>query len=59
MLAVVVQAENLDVDIEPINCFVKCEQGPNIKLMPEGKFWHRANQQTLQEIVVYLRKLPA
>lgn len=50
------QAEKLDVDVSPINCFVKCEMGPNIKLMPDGKFWNRVSRETLSEVIEFIKK---
>jgi (2Fe-2S) ferredoxin len=54
-LATLIQDAGLDVEVKPINCFVKCELGANVKLMPDGKFWHHVSGQMLPEIVDFLR----
>lgn len=49
------QDAGIDAGIETVNCLVRCEQGPNIRLLPDGTCWSRATGQTLGEILDVLR----
>lgn len=49
------QDAGINAGIETIHCLVRCEQGPNIRLLPDGACWSRATDRTLGEILDVLR----
>lgn len=46
-----VQAENLQVSVEEIQCMGYCEHGPNIRLAPKGEFFHHVKITDINQIV--------
>jgi NADH:ubiquinone oxidoreductase subunit E len=52
-----VAANQLAIDVVAIRCLLKCDEGPNIRLIPEGMIWNRATLDTVSEIMVKCKKL--
>lgn len=50
-LAQAVAAAGLLLPVEPEKCLVRCEQGSNVRLLPDGRFWHRVGEHQVAEIV--------
>ena len=44
----------LNYAVEPINCLLYCQKGPNVKCLSSGKIWHQVGEEVCEEI---LRKL--
>lgn len=42
-------------EVESINCLLYCQQGPNVRLLPDGKIWHKVNAQLCAQIVQKLK----
>ena len=45
----------LDIAVERTACMSMCINGPNIRLLPQGKTWHRVTLQHIDGIVDALR----
>jgi NADH:ubiquinone oxidoreductase subunit E len=45
------QAEDLDVLVEEIQCMGYCADGPNIRLAPNGEFFHHVEIADIKQIV--------
>ena len=45
----------LDIIVERTACMSMCANGPNIRLLPQGKTWHRMEVQRLDEVIDTLR----
>lgn len=41
------------VKVEASHCMSLCAAGPNVRLLPEGKTWHRVSVGCLGEIVAH------
>jgi (2Fe-2S) ferredoxin len=52
-----VAANHLVIDVVTTRCLLKCDEGPNIKLIPEGMIWNRATLDTVSEIIAKCKKL--
>lgn len=50
-LAQQLQAQYVSIQIEEIQCMGYCNIGPNIRLMPEGAFFHEVSDEKLSEII--------
>ena len=46
-----VAANHLAIDAVTTRCLLKCDEVPNIKLIPEGMIWNRATLDTVSEII--------
>lgn len=44
----------LSVPVERIACFGLCLKGPNVRLLPQGRFWHEVKPGDAEEIVAAL-----
>ncbi|MEO5334041.1 MAG: NAD(P)H-dependent oxidoreductase subunit E [Magnetococcus sp. YQC-5] len=44
-------ARSLDVDVERVYCFGRCQEGPNMRIFPRGAFFTGMTQKRLEEIV--------
>lgn len=49
-------AAGLCVSLERKACLGICLKGPNVQLLPEGKFWHGVSIRDMGEIVAYLKQ---
>jgi NADH:ubiquinone oxidoreductase subunit E len=38
-----------------IKCFSRCNEGPNVKLHPDGKFWSHVDANTIPEIIQFIK----
>ena len=48
--------EQLDFPVERFICFGLCEEGPNIRLAPGGRFFSRVTPEALADIVLAIRQ---
>ena len=44
-----------EIGVEPVRCFVRCEHGPNVRLVPDGTYWSRVTPEQVEEIIACLR----
>jgi len=51
-----VAANQLEIDVVATRCLLKCDEGPNIKLIPEGMIWNRATLDAVPEIIAKCKK---
>jgi len=51
LLAEQLQQCGLDVAVEEIKCLVKCQDGPNLRLMPDGVSWSHVAADEVTAIV--------
>lgn len=42
---------DLDIRIEPQICFGHCQEGPNVRLAPGGRFWHGVSAADVADIL--------
>ena len=49
-------AAGMEFTVERSPCMSMCVNGPNIRLLPEGKNWHRVGTREVDEIVAYLQQ---
>lgn len=52
-----VMINQLDINVVATRCMLKCDEGPNIKLIPEGVMWNRASLKTISEIIAICKKI--
>ena len=50
-----IRQAGLDVVVERSACMSMCVNGPNIRLIPEGKNWHRVDMQKIDGILDFLQ----
>ena len=51
-------AENqLDVQVEKIVCFGRCNTGPNLRIAPGGKFFTQFSEARIPELIAELKLL--
>lgn len=50
-LEAALQKAGAGIEVETVQCFVRCARGPNLRLLPEGRFWHGVTADRLAEIV--------
>ena len=48
--------EQLDFPVERFICFGQCEEGPNIRLAPGGRFFSRVSPEALPDILLAIRQ---
>lgn len=53
-----IRQAGLEVIVERSACMSMCVNGPNIRLLPVGKTWHRVDPQKIDEIVAFLQGQP-
>lgn len=46
-----VSARKLDIPVEPLRCFGRCEEGANVRIAPGGPFYHRVVREDLPAIL--------
>ena len=51
----VIGLAGLEVTVERSSCMSMCVNGPNIRLLPEGKNWHRVDMQKIDEILEFVQ----
>ena len=49
-----VRNRGLDLAIERTDCMRMCRYGPYVRLLPDGKEWHRVGQADIFGIVNYI-----
>ena len=47
----------LDIEVVATRCMLKCDDGPNIKLIPAGIQWNYASLKTVPEIIATCQKI--
>jgi len=50
-LAEAVAANQLNVDVVPARCLLRCDEGPNVRLSPEGIMWNHVSLDSVNEII--------
>jgi NADH:ubiquinone oxidoreductase subunit E len=45
------QKNNVLIEMEEIQCMGYCKAGPNIRLMPNGEFFHEVSTKKFSEII--------
>lgn len=53
-LAEQIRVHSLDIGIVQSNCMLMCAKGPNARLVPDGKVWNQASENTVPEIINFL-----
>jgi len=46
----------LSVAVERTSCMSMCINGPNVRLLPAGKTWHRVDDMAVGEIVAFCKQ---
>lgn len=54
-LTAAVAEQGLLCEVESINCLLYCQHGPNVRLLPDGKIWHKVDDQVCEEILLQLQ----
>jgi len=44
-------ADGRELAVERVRCLGHCSQGPNVKLLPQGRFLHRVRVEDVPEIL--------
>ncbi|MGJ0533033.1 MAG: (2Fe-2S) ferredoxin domain-containing protein [Methylocystis sp.] len=52
-----IRRAGLPVTVEQSACMSMCINGPNVRLMPAGKTWHRVNEEAIAEVVTFLQAI--
>jgi (2Fe-2S) ferredoxin len=47
---------NITICVAPFICFGLCDKGPNVRLAPNGKYFHAVTPQLIPEIVQAIRQ---
>jgi (2Fe-2S) ferredoxin len=47
---------HLDIKIEHSDCLGYCEMGPNLKLVPQGRFFHHFKKQDIPAILKQIKQ---
>ena len=48
--------QQLIVPLERKGCLGACLKGPNVQLLPQGKYWHEVNIDDVEKIVAYIKQ---
>lgn len=46
---------NVSCEVGEIKCFSRCNEGPNVKLHPDGKFWSHVDADSIPEIIQFIK----
>lgn len=52
-----VAANKLNIEVVPTRCLLRCDEGPNVLLSPEGIKWNRVSLDSVKEIISKCKKL--
>ena len=50
-LSFLLKQENIKIAVEEVQCLGHCNNGPNVRLVPNGRFFHNVKSESLKEIV--------
>ncbi len=50
-LTQLLKQNELNIQTEEIQCLGFCKIGPNVRLMPNGQFFHEVSSQSLKQII--------
>ena len=50
-LALQLQKKNVSIEIEEIQCMGYCKVGPNVRLIPNGEFFHEVSAKKFAKII--------
>jgi NADH:ubiquinone oxidoreductase subunit E len=48
--------QELNVDVETSVCFGQCDKGPNVKVIPGGRFVHEMKEDDIPELLAQFKK---
>lgn len=48
---------NVDIEIVATRCLLRCDDGPNIKLIPSNKIWSHASTESIPSIIQECKKI--
>lgn len=52
-----VAANKLNIEVVPTRCLLRCDEGPNVQLSPEGVRWSRVSLNSVNEIISKCKSL--
>jgi len=50
-------SNSVDVEIVATKCLLRCEDGPNIKLLPGNKIWGHVSTESISSIIQECKKI--
>ena len=54
-LSLQLKQENIKIAVEKVQCLGYCDKGPNVRLVPNGRFFHNVTSESLTEIITATR----
>lgn len=54
-LSLQLKQENIKIAVEKVQCLGYCDKGPNVRLVPNGRFFHNVTSESLKEIITATR----
>lgn len=51
-----ISKRNLHIPLERLHCMGFCEQGPNVRLVPNGQFFHELSLQDIPDVMADIEK---
>ena len=55
-LSLQLKIEKIQIPIETVQCLGYCNVGPNVRLVPNGRFFHQVTRESLKEIITATRQ---
>ena len=55
-LTIQIQQNSLEINIEESPCLGFCQVGPNVRLVPNGPFFHAVSTEKLDDLIVAAKK---
>lgn len=49
-----INENRLAMSLKRVACFGICLKGPNVQLLPEGKYWHQVGLESVDAIIDYV-----
>lgn len=51
------EKEGMTVPIKRVECLGQCEKGPNLRLVPGGRFFHHLSRDDFPEVIAELKRM--